>query len=192
MFLVDRDIRHQITMGRIVIDPFDDSMIQPASVDLRLDRFFRIFKPKDHHPIDPFVPQEMDEIEIPENGRFGLAPGAFCLGSTLERIEIASNMVGRLEGKSSIGRLGLTTHVTAGFFDPGFRGYATLELFNASGRPIYLYPGMKIAQMSFAATSGSAIRPYGHEDLGSKYQDQERGPKPSEYFRNDIRSAHGL
>lgn len=188
MFLSDRGIRAALSTGRIRIDPYVDENVQPASIDLTLDRFFKTILSGEQHGdlTDPRFPTVYAESECSESGRDGyiLGPGEFVLGSTVERIELCDTVLGRLEGKSSLGRIGLTAHITAGFFDPGFCGYATLELFNASPRGIVLWPGMKICQMSFANLSSPAMKPYGHEDLGSKYQNQERGPQGSQMFRN--------
>lgn len=192
MFLSDRDIRAAILMGEIKIDHWDGKL-QPASIDLTLADGFKVWHP-DMARIDPMLPVAMQLVtsSVPrfrpvrkdEKPFFLLPAGEFCLATTIEKVTIGDQYVGRLEGKSSLGRLGLTSHVTAGFFDPGFSGYPTLELFNASGLPFHLYPGMKIAQMSFAKLLTPAEHPYGHESLGSKYQDQERIPRESEYWKN--------
>lgn len=181
-FLSDHTIKASIAVSRIVVDPYDPDCVQPASYDMHLDSTFkRITGPSE---IDPRKPVEYQDINVMKGYSLHLKPHAFILGSTIERIELANDLIGRLEGKSSLGRIGLTAHVTAGFFDPGFRGHATLELFNASDRVIVLWPGMKICQMSFARITTSAERPYGHKDLRSNYQDQERGPKGSQMHRN--------
>lgn len=183
MIFSDRTIREALTAGRIEIDPFDESYVQPSSVDLRVDRFFRVFENHRYTHIDPKRPQE-DLTVLVETGPdepFVLHPGEFVLGSTLERVRLADDVVARLEGKSSLGRLGLLIHSTAGFVDPGFDGYLTLELSNVARLPISIYPGMKIGQISFYALSTPADRPYG--SAGSKYQGQ-RGPTPSRIHRD--------
>lgn len=185
MILSDRTINESIASGRIVIDPFDPTMVQPSSVDLTLDRFFRVFRNHTRAVID--VKERMDdlteEVEIASDGVFLLHPGEFVLGSTAERVGLPDDLVGRIEGKSSLGRLGLLIHTTAGFVDAGFEGYLTLELSNVATLPITLYPGMKIGQISFLQMTSSADRPYGSDDLGSKYRGQQ-GPTPSQYWRN--------
>ncbi len=185
MVLSDRGIRQAVEAGRIRLDPFDDGLIQPASVDVRCDRRFRVFRNSSYSHID--VKQEQAEltelIEIEGDGPFILHPGEFVLGATLERVTLGDDIVSRLEGKSSLGRLGLQVHSTAGFIDPGFDGHVTLELANVANLPITLYPGMKIGQMSFMDLDGPAEKPYGSGALGSKYQGQV-GPTPSAYWRN--------
>ncbi len=185
MILSDRSIREALATGRIVIDPFDAANVQPASVDLRMDRMFRVFRNHSAGVIDVKVDQrELTEmIEVPADGVFMLHPGEFVLGSTLERVALADDVVGRVEGKSSLGRLGLLIHSTAGFVDPGFDGHITLELSNVASLPITLYPGMKIGQVSFLAMTTPADHPYGSSATGSKYQGQ-RGPTPSKYYEN--------
>lgn len=185
VFLSDRGIRQCIRSGRIEIDPYDESRVQPASVDLTLDRHFKVYADRKlSHHIDPRKPQMMQETHVANGDHFLIYPQVLVLASTVERVRLSHDLIGRLEGKSSLGRLGLTAHITAGFFDPGFEGFATLELFNAAPRPIRLYPGMPICQMSFAQLSSPAERPYGHEALRSKYQGQERGPKESQMHLN--------
>jgi dCTP deaminase len=188
VILSDRTIREELAAGRIVLDPFDESLVQPASVDVRLDRYFRVFLNHTMAVID--VKQNLEEltrlVEIPESDpdrAFILHPGEFVLGSTLERTALPADMVGRVEGKSSLGRLGLLIHSTAGFIDPGFDGHITLELSNVASLPITLYPGMKIGQISFLRMTTPADVPYGSGVLGSKYQGQ-RGPTPSRYWEN--------
>jgi dCTP deaminase len=185
VILSDRTIREELAAGRIVIDPLDEANIQPSSVDLRCDRFFRVFRNHTTMAID--VKQEQPEltelVEIPEDGVFMLHPGEFVLGSTLERVVVPDDIVARVEGKSSLGRLGLLIHSTAGFVDPGFDGHITLELSNVATLPITLYPAMKIGQVSFLRMTTPADRPYGSAGTGSKYQGQ-RGPTPSRYFEN--------
>lgn len=185
MILSDRTIREAIDAGRIVIDPFDPAKVQPSSVDLTLDHRFRVFRNHTRAVID--VKQDMGDltepVEIDPDGVFLLHPGEFVLGSTAERIALPDDLVGRIEGKSSLGRLGLLIHTTAGFVDAGFEGYLTLELSNVATLPITLYPGMKIGQISFLQMTTPADVPYGSGQLGSKYAGQV-GPTPSQYWRN--------
>lgn len=185
MVLSDRDIRAAVERGRITIDPFDAEHVQPSSVDLRIDRDFLVFHNARRAFIDPR--EKMDDlterITIGEGDRFILHPGEFALGSTLERVGLPSDLVARLEGKSSLGRLGLLIHSTAGYIDPGFEGHVTLELSNVANLPIAIDPGMLIGQISFQAMSSPAQNPYGSNHLRSKYQGQ-RGPTPSAYHRN--------
>jgi dCTP deaminase len=174
----DRTIKEALAAGRIVIDPFDESFVQPSSVDLRVDRFFRVFENHRYSQIDPKQPQDdlTTLVETSDSDPFILHPGEFVLGSTLERVRLGDDVVARLEGKSSLGRLGLLIHSTAGFVDPGFDGYLTLELSNVAKLPIAIYPGMKIGQISFYELTTPAEHPYGK--VGGKYQGQ-RGPTPS-------------
>ena len=185
MILSDRSIREEIAAGRIELDPFDERLIQPASVDVRLDRFFRVFLNHTMPVID--VKKNLEEltrlVEIDDERPFVLHPGEFVLGSTLERVALPDDLVGRVEGKSSLGRLGLLIHSTAGFIDAGFDGHITLELSNVANLPITLYPGMKIGQISFLRMTTPADVPYGQGALKSKYQGQ-RGPTPSRYWEN--------
>jgi dCTP deaminase len=185
MILSDRTIREQLAAGRIGIDPLDESCIQPSSVDLRLDRLFRVFLNHTMSVID--VRKDLSdltqEVEIAEGDAFILHPGEFVLGSTSERISLPDDIVARIEGKSSLGRLGLLIHSTAGFIDAGFSGHITLELSNVANLPITLYPGMKIGQVSFLQMTTPADVPYGSAKVGSKYQGQ-RGPTPSRYWEN--------
>lgn len=185
MILSDRSIREEVAKGRIIIEPFDDSCVQPSSVDLRVDRFFRVFRNHSQRVIDVKDDQEglTELVEVIEDDALILHPGEFVLGSTLERVALPDDLVGRLEGKSSLGRLGLLIHTTAGFVDPGFDGYLTLELSNVANLPITVYPGMKIGQISFLRMTTAAETPYGSSALGSKYQGQ-RGPTTSRYFEN--------
>ncbi|GAB3292817.1 dCTP deaminase [Epidermidibacterium keratini] len=185
MLLSDRDLRARIEDGGLGIDPFDDALIQPSSVDVRLDRFFRVFNNQQYTHIDPAQQQDdlTSPVEVPDDQPFVLHPGEFVLGSTLEVISLADDLAGRLEGKSSLGRLGLLTHSTAGFIDPGFSGHITLELSNMANLPITLWPGMKIGQLCVFGLSTPAEHPYGSEVYGSRYQGQ-RGPTPSRSFRN--------
>jgi dCTP deaminase len=184
MVLADRTIARLLESGRIEIDPYDDSLLQPSSVDVRADRYFRVFRNNLYPYIDVKQAQE-DLTELVEVGEepFILHPGEFVLGSTLERVRLPDDLVGRLEGKSSLGRLGLLIHSTAGFIDPGFDGHVTLELSNVANLPITIYAGMKIGQLSFMNLSEPAAAPYGDGALGSKYQGQ-RGPTPSRYWQN--------
>ncbi len=185
MILSDHTINEAIASGRIVIDPFDPAMVQPSSVDLTLDRFFRVFRNHTRAVID--VKERMDDlteaVEIAPEGVFLLHPGEFVLGSTAERVRLPDDLVGRIEGKSSLGRLGLLIHTTAGFVDAGFDGYLTLELSNVATLPITLYPAMKIGQISFLQMTTPADQPYGSGTLGSKYAGQQ-GPTPSQYWKN--------
>jgi dCTP deaminase len=184
--LSDRTIRRLVDEARISIDPYDPSLIQPSSVDMRVDRFFRVFRNSRYPFIDVKQAQEelTELVEVEEDGDpFILHPGEFVLGSTLERIRLPDDIVGRLDGKSSLGRLGLLIHSTAGFIDPGWDGHVTLELSNVANLPITIYPRMKIGQLSFVQLSEPAETPYGAGELGSKYQGQQ-GPTPSRYYRN--------
>lgn len=185
MILSDRDIRSQIEDGRIVIDPYEPSAVQPSSVDLHLDRRFRVFANSRHPYIDvrEAQPDLTELVEIDEAAPFILHPGEFVLGSTLERVGLPDDLVARLEGKSSLGRLGLLIHSTAGYVDPGWDGNLTLELSNVANLPITLYWGMKIGQISFQRMTSPVERPYGDAALGSKYQGQ-RDPTASLYYRN--------
>ncbi len=185
MILSDRTIREELAAGRIVIDPLDEGDIQPSSVDLRIDRFFRVFRNHTMRVIDVKEDQEelTELLEIGEDDALILHPGEFVLGSTAERVSLPNDLVARLEGKSSLGRLGLLIHSTAGFVDAGWDGHLTLELSNVANLPITLYPGMKIGQISFLRMTTPADRPYGSSQIGSKYQGQ-RGPTPSRYFEN--------
>ena len=174
MILSDRSIKESIAQGRIAIAPYDETLVQPASVDIRLDNQFRVFRNYRYSCIDPKAPQDehTEIVEARGDEPFVVHPGEFILGNTTERITLGHDLVGRLEGKSSWGRLGLIVHATAGYIDPGFDGNITLELSNVANLPILLYPGMKIGQISFFAMSTPADRPYGHPALGSKYRGQ--------------------
>jgi dCTP deaminase len=185
MVLSDRSIREAIAAGRIVIDPLEDGYIQPSSLDVRLDHLFRVFLNHTMDVIDVKADQEdlTELVKVEEDQFFVLHPGEFVLGSTLESIGLPDDLVGRIEGKSSLGRLGLLIHSTAGFLDAGFKGHLTLELANVANLPIRLYPGMKIGQVSFFEMTTPADNPYGSKTAGSKYQGQ-RGPTPSRYFEN--------
>ena len=185
MILSDISIREALGAGRIVIDPLDESCIQPSSIDVKISNLFRVFRNHTAPVID--VKKDLTDltelIEVPLDGVFMLHPGEFVLGSTLERVAIADDLVARVEGKSSLGRLGLLIHSTAGFIDAGFDGHITLELSNVANLPITLYPGMKIGQVSFMNMTTPAANPYGKGARGSNYQGQ-RGPTPSRYFEN--------
>lgn len=185
VILSDRTIREQLTAGRIVIDPLDESCLQPSSIDVKVSNLFRVFRNHTASVID--VKNDMTSltelVEIADGDAFMLHPGEFALGSTLERVGVPDDMVARVEGKSSLGRLGLLIHSTAGFIDAGFDGHITLELSNVANLPITLYPGMKIGQVSFMMMTTPADKPYGKGASGSKYQGQ-RGPTPSRYFEN--------
>ena len=174
MILSDRDVRAELASGRIVIDPLDPKDVQPASVDVRLGSSFRIFRNSTHTYIDPTLdqPELTEEVLVPEGGSFVLHPGQFVLGTTLERIGVPDDILGRLEGKSTLGRLGLMIHSTAGYVDPGWEGEITLELSNVAILPIVLHPGRRIGQMSFERMTSPAERPYGSASLGSHYQGQ--------------------
>ena len=185
MLLSDRDILASVEAGRLVVDPWDAELVQPSSVDVRLDRYFRVFNNSQYTHIDPS--QQQDEltalVEPKGDDPFVLHPGEFVLGSTLEVVTLPDDLSGRLEGKSSLGRLGLLTHSTAGFIDPGFTGHITLELSNVANLPITLWPGMKIGQLCLFRLSSSALNPYGSSAAGSHYQGQ-RGPTPSRSYLN--------
>ncbi|WP_131105861.1 dCTP deaminase [Ornithinimicrobium sufpigmenti] len=185
MLLSDRDIRAQLDSGRVVLDPFEPGMIQPSSIDVRLDRYFRLFDNHKYPMIDPS--QEQPEltrlIETGPEETFVLHPGEFVLASTFEQVTLPDDIAARVEGKSSLGRLGLLTHATAGFVDPGFTGHVTLELSNVATLPILLHPGMKIGQLCFFQLSSPAEHPYGSAPRGSHYQGQ-RGPTASRSFQS--------
>jgi dCTP deaminase len=190
VLLSDRDIRAEIAAGRIVLEPFDETLLQPSSVDLRLDRQFRTFNNHAYTHIDPATQQDdlTRTVEPAPDEAFVLHPGEFVLGSTFEVITLPEDVAGRLEGKSSLGRLGLLTHSTAGFIDPGFSGHVTLELSNMANLPIRLWPGMKVGQLCLFRLSSPAEHPYGSPVYGSRYQDQ-RGPTPS---RSHVNFRRGL
>lgn len=190
MLLSDRDIRGEIDGGRVVLDPWDPAMVQPSSVDVRMDKWFRLFDNHKYPVIDPAADQpdltRLIEVD-PEEG-FVLHPGEFVLGSTLETVTLPDDLAARVEGKSSLGRLGLLTHATAGFVDPGFSGHVTLELSNVATLPIRLWPGMKVGQLCFFRLSSPAEHPYGSAAYGSHYQGQ-RGPTASRSFANFHRTG---
>ncbi|HWK91398.1 MAG TPA: dCTP deaminase [Luteimicrobium sp.] len=185
MLLSDRDIRAELDAGRVVLDPYEPSMLQPSSIDVRLDKFFRLFDNHRYPFIDPS--QEQPEltrlVEAQGDEPLVLHPGEFVLGSTFETVTLPDDVAARLEGKSSLGRLGLLTHSTAGFIDPGFSGHVTLELSNVATLPITLWPGMKIGQLCFFRLSSPAENPYGSEAYGSRYQGQ-RGPTASRSWQS--------
>ncbi|MFI9840593.1 dCTP deaminase [Nonomuraea sp. NPDC051941] len=185
MLLSDRDILAEIEAGRLGLEPFDLDMIQPSSIDVRLDRFFRVFENHRYPHIDPSVEQpDLTRMVEPDGDEpFILHPGEFVLASTYEVVTLPDDLASRLEGKSSLGRLGLLTHSTAGFIDPGFSGHVTLELSNVATLPIKLWPGMKIGQLCVFRLSSPAEHPYGSAKYGSRYQGQ-RGPTPSRSFRD--------
>lgn len=185
MLLSDRDIKADIAASRIKLEPYDEAMVQPASVDIRLDRFFRTFENHRYQFIDPRQNQEdmTRMVEVSSDEAFVLHPGEFVLGSTFEVVTLPDDIAARVEGKSSLGRLGLLTHATAGFVDPGFSGHITLELSNVSNLPVTLWPGMKIGQLCFIKMSSASEHPYGSSVYGSRYQNQ-RGPTPSRSYQN--------
>lgn len=184
MLLSDRDIRAEVDGGRVVLEPYEPAMVQPSSVDVRLDRFFRVFENHRYPHIDPAAeqPDLTRMVEVTSDEAFVLHPGEFVLASTFEVVTLPDDVAARLEGKSSLGRLGLLTHSTAGFIDPGFSGHVTLELSNVATLPIMLWPGMKIGQLCFFRLSSPAEHPYGSAKYGSRYQGQ-RGPTPSRSFQ---------
>jgi len=185
----DRSIREAIEGGVIVIDPYEPAFVQPSSVDLRVGNGFRVFVNHRYSQIDPRAPQSdlTQLIEVEGEEPFMLHPGEFVLGSTMERVKLGDDVVARLEGKSSLGRLGLLIHSTAGFIDPGFEGHITLELSNVATLPIAIYPEMKIGQISFYQMTTAADFPYGSPELGSKYQGQS-GPTASRSHQDFDRS----
>lgn len=185
MLLSDKDILAQIESGRVICDPYEPKMIQPSSIDVRLDKFFRVFENHKYEVIDPSKeqPDLTREIEVGNNEHFILHPGEFVLASTFEVVTLPDDIAGRLEGKSSLGRLGLLTHSTAGFIDPGFSGHITLELSNVANLPVKLFPGMKIGQLCLIKLSSPAQNPYGSALYGSRYQGQ-RGPTASRSWLN--------
>jgi len=185
MVLSDRSIREEIAAGRIVIDPFDDAMVQPGSIDVRVGNAFRVFRNSRYAFIDVKEPMEdlTELVTVEGEEPFILHPGEFVLGSSYEVVTLPDDLAARLEGKSSLGRLGLVTHSTAGFVDPGFSGHVTLELSNVATLPIKLWPGMKVGQLCFFRLSSPAENPYGSAKYGSRYQGQ-RGPTASRSFQN--------
>ena len=193
VLLSDRDIRAEVDAGRVVLDPYDDAMVQPSSVDVRIDRFFRLFDNHKYAVIDPSEaqPELTRLVEVEPDEAFVLHPGEFVLASTFEVVTLPDDVAARLEGKSSLGRLGLLTHSTAGFIDPGFTGHVTLELSNVATLPIKLWPGMKIGQMCFFRLSSPSERPYGSAEYANRYQGQ-RGPTASRSFQNFHRTDVGV
>ena len=190
MLLSDRDIKAELDAGRIGLEPLDPAMIQPSSIDVRLDGLFRLFDNHKYAYIDPAEdqPELTHLVETKPDEPFILHPGEFVLGATFEQVTLPDNVAARLEGKSSLGRLGLLTHSTAGFIDPGFSGHVTLELSNVATLPIKLWPGMKIGQLCFFQLSSPAENPYGSSIYGSRYQGQ-RGPTASRSFQNFHRTV---
>jgi dCTP deaminase len=188
----DRDIRASIEAGQIGLEPLEMSLLQPSSFDVRLDRFFRLFDNHKYAYIDPAEDQSdlTQLVEVDPKEAFVLHPGEFVLGSTYEFVTLPDNIAARLEGKSSLGRLGLLTHSTAGFVDPGFKGHVTLELANVSNLPIKLWPGMKVGQLCFFQLSSPSETPYGSEKYNNRYQGQ-RGPTASRSFMNFYRTDVG-
>jgi dCTP deaminase len=189
VLLSDGDIRKEIASGRVVIEPWDPEMVQPSSIDVRIDRYFRVFENHRYPHIDPAEeqPDLTRLVETPGDEPFILHPGEFVLASTYEVVTLPDDVSARLEGKSSIGRLGLLTHSTAGFIDAGFSGHVTLELSNVATLPIKLWPGMKIGQLCFFRLTSPAEQPYGSGASGSRYQGQ-RGPTPSKSYQNFFRT----
>jgi len=185
MLLSDRDLIAEVKDGTLQLDPFEPALIQPSSIDVRLDRLFRVFNNHLYTHIDPATQQDelTSEVDVPDGQPFVLHPGEFVLASTLEVITLGDRLAGRLEGKSSLGRLGLLTRSTAGFIGPGFSGHVTLELSNVANLPITLWPGMKIGQLCIFRLSSPAEHPYGAAVYGSRYQGQ-RGPTPSRAWQN--------
>jgi dCTP deaminase len=185
MLLSDRDLIDELKAGQLQLEPFDPALVQPSSIDVRLDRFFRVFNNHLYTHIDPAVQQDdlTAMVEVADGQPFVLHPGEFVLASTLEVITLGDQFSGRLEGKSSLGRLGLLTHSTAGFIDAGFSGHVTLELSNVANLPIRLWPGMKIGQLCIFRLSSPAEHPYGAAVYGSRYQGQ-RGPTASRSYLN--------
>jgi dCTP deaminase len=185
VLLSDRDLYKELEGGQLRLEPFDQALVQPSSIDVRLDRWFRVFNNHLYTHIDPATQQDelTSMVEVESGQPFVLHPGEFVLASTLEVITLGDELAGRLEGKSSLGRLGLLTHSTAGFIDPGFSGHVTLELSNVATLPIKLWPGMKIGQLCFFRLTSPAEHPYGSAASGSHYQGQ-RGPTPSRSHLN--------
>jgi len=190
VLLSDRDIRAEIDGGRVRLEPYDEAMVQPSSIDVRLDKFFRLFDNHKYAFINPAEdqPDLTRMIEVEGDEPFILHPGEFVLGSSFEVVTLPNDLAARLEGKSSLGRLGLLTHSTAGFVDPGFSGHVTLELSNVATLPIKLWPGMKVGQLCFFRLSSPAENPYGSAKYGSRYQGQ-RGPTASRSFQNFHRTT---
>ncbi|MEO6880099.1 MAG: dCTP deaminase [Mycobacteriaceae bacterium] len=190
MLLSDVDLKAALASGRLGLAPYDPAMVQPSSIDVRLDRWFRVFNNTRYTHIDPSLQQDelTTLVEADGDEPFVLHPGEFVLGSTLERCTLPDDLAGRLEGKSSLGRLGLLTHSTAGFIDPGFSGHITLELSNVANLPITLWPGMKIGQLCLLRLTSPAEHPYGSAQAGSRYQGQ-RGPTQSRAYQSFHRTS---
>jgi len=190
VLLSDRDLREAIDAGRLGLTPYDEAMLQPASIDVRLDRNFRVYNGHRHPCINPAAEQEelTRLVRVEGDEPFVLHPGEFVLASTYERVHLPDDLAARLEGKSSLGRLGLVTHSTAGFIDPGFEGHVTLELSNLATLPILLWPGMKVGQLCVFRLSSSAEFPYGSVERGSRYQGQ-RGPTASRSWQDFHRTV---
>ena len=190
MVLSDRTIRAEVEAGRLVFDPYDPSLVQPSSVDVRVDRSFRVFHNSRHPYIDVRQPMEdlTELVSVKGDEPFVLHPGEFVLGQTLEHVTLPDDLVARLEGKSSLGRMGLLIHSTAGFIDPGWSGNLTLELSNVANLPITIYHGMPIGQISFMRMDAPVETSYGSDEAGSKYQGQTE-PTPSRFHLNFERSA---
>ena len=185
MLLSDRDLAAAVADGHLRVDPYEPVLVQPSSIDVRLDRWFRVFNNHLYTHIDPATRQDdlTTLLEVADGQPFVLHPGEFVLASTYEVVTLGDQLAGRLEGKSSLGRLGLLTHSTAGFIDPGFSGHVTLELSNVANLPIMLWPGMKIGQLCIFRLSSPAEHPYGSAVYGSRYQGQ-RGPTASRSYHN--------
>ncbi len=183
MLLPDHEIKNLVADNRLGIEPYDEEMVQPSSVDVRLDRSFRVFENHRYSHIDPSVRQSdlTRLVQVSPGDPFVLHPGEFVLASTYEIVTLPDDLAGRLEGKSSLGRLGLVVHSTAGFVDPGFVGRITLELSNLAPLPIMLWPGMKIGQLCLMQTTAPVEYPYGHPKNGSRYQGQS-GPVASKSY----------
>jgi dCTP deaminase len=190
--LSDRDIATALASGRVRVEPYEPTDLQPSSIDLHLDRSFRVFRNNRYPYIDVRSPQPdlTDLLNVTDDEAFILHPSEFVLGQTIEWVELPDDLVARLEGKSSLGRLGLLIHSTAGYVDPGWKGKLTLELSNVAKLPIALYFGMKIGQISFFGMSSPVDRPYGSKGLGSKYQGQSE-PTASAFFEDFDRGRHG-
>lgn len=186
MLLSDRDLLRALREKRLQVAPYEPDLLQPSSLDVRLDRLFRVFNNHRYAAIDPREEQAdlTEMVQVDDGQPFVLHPGEFVLGATLEQIGVDDGLAGRIEGKSSLGRLGLLVHSTAGFIDPGFLGHITLELSNVANLPIKLWPGMKIGQLCVFQLTSPSIEPYGHQVYGSRYQLQTPGPVPSRGWQN--------
>lgn len=189
MLLSDRDLEIELGLGLLKVDPLMPEAVQPSSVDLRLAAQFQVFDTHRHRTINPYEQQKLTRGITPPSGEpFILHPSEFVLGSTLEMVTLPTDLAGKLDGKSSLGRLGLVVHSTAGFIDPGFSGHITLELSNVANLPIELHPSMPIAQICLFRLSSPAERPYGHKDRKSRYQYQGHAV-PSRYAVNRNRTG---